>query len=543
MKRQQLALVGLALAVALALRLWGLTAGAFQLDEGYTVVLASASVQDIFRLIPTDPNPPLSSLVFKAWTRLFGTSEAAWESLSVVLGVLGIAYMAWMAGRLFGARAGVASAWLGAFSPLHVYYSQEVRGYALVMLLSLIAADALLRDLATPSRSQAAIFALAASLTGATHYYGLLVIAALLAGAGLAGVGQPRIWARIALLGGLFTLLSLPTLFCLYLQYTVFYGFYWIPKPAAVVVENAVYRLAGGNLILVVLCLLALAAAGWRAGRERRRRMPFLVLLTWLALPPVAAVAGSVLGKAFFHSRYVVVCLPPLILMTAFGLTQLTDRRWRTAAVVAVCLLCLPQLRKQHRNMVRTAVEQEAYERMEREFRPGDLIVHVTKESFVPALYYHRRKLPERFLEGAPTSNVMKYWLPHPTEQTVSGLAEARRIWVYRKPTEPPETAYRLFRDPRFRALGARLLRRDKLGSLLLLEIPPGAGPSGLRAPGPLQGPRTLGGDQPRPAARRFERSPSTRRSRDLAIASKVTPMRSAIIAAREVSATPGTNW
>ncbi|MEM9593002.1 MAG: glycosyltransferase family 39 protein [Acidobacteriota bacterium] len=477
LQRGGIASIAAALLVGLGLRLRDLTAGALQLDEGYTVVLASADVGTILRTIATDPNPVLSSLAYKLWTALFGTSELAWESFAVLVGIVGLGVLTAFAARVFGPPCAVAAAWIGAFSPLHVYFSQQVRGYALVMLWGTLAAWTLLRDLRSPSPRRAAGFVIAANLLVATHYYGLLVVAALLSGAFLAHPGGRL---RTVGLGGAFTVVAIPTLFCLYLQYTVYYGFYWIPKPAGVLVENAVFRLAGGNRLLVGIAALTLVAGAlWVARRPEhpraQHRRAFAVLFAWLAMPAVLAVAASVLGKAFFHSRYIVVCLPPVILLLAFGLSRLPRRSWRAAATALVCLLCLPRLLDQHRAMVGTAPEQAAYERVSTGFQEGDVVLHVTKESFVPALFHHGladgRRLPEYFLQGTPTSNVMVYWLPHPTELSPGALAGYRRVWVVRKLTEHPRHAERLFQDPRFRRLEPKLVERDEAGGVFLFEL------------------------------------------------------------------------
>ena len=69
-------------------------------------------------------------LVLRLWRDVFGPSEAAAVSLSLIMGVVGVG-LVWMVARLrFGATAAAVAGLLVALSRFHVHYSQEIRGYA-----------------------------------------------------------------------------------------------------------------------------------------------------------------------------------------------------------------------------------------------------------------------------------------------------------------------------------------------------------------------------------------------------------------------------
>lgn len=95
--------------------------------------------------IKGDTHPPLYYLTLKFWTSLFGYSEIAMRSLSVLFGVLTV-YVVYKIAQIFPtekkqvtknkAKLGIIAALLMATAPLHIYYSQEVRMYAMNTLLS-----------------------------------------------------------------------------------------------------------------------------------------------------------------------------------------------------------------------------------------------------------------------------------------------------------------------------------------------------------------------------------------------------------------------
>ncbi|MBE7560452.1 glycosyltransferase family 39 protein [bacterium] len=137
-----LALVAIVLLGA-GLRLPGLFSESLWSDEAISVRLARLPALELIRTTAEDVHPPLYYLLLKLWMQMFGESEAALRSLSWVLGVaaLPLAYRVFR--RLAPDEHGLAPATtaLLAFGDMHAYYSLEVRNYALVAFLGLLATD------------------------------------------------------------------------------------------------------------------------------------------------------------------------------------------------------------------------------------------------------------------------------------------------------------------------------------------------------------------------------------------------------------------
>jgi mannosyltransferase len=177
-KRTALIVAGLTVLGAV-LRFTRIGHQSFWYDESFTVLLVRHSPSQMLGLLPqTELTPPLYYLLAWPWARVFGYGEAGLRSLSALAGVATIPAVYGVAAKLISRRAGLLAAAIASCNPLLVWYSQEARSYAVLILfatLSLLAfAHARLPE---PTTRRFAAWALAASLTLATHYYGVLVVA------------------------------------------------------------------------------------------------------------------------------------------------------------------------------------------------------------------------------------------------------------------------------------------------------------------------------------------------------------------------------
>ncbi len=181
-------------AVGAALRFATLGTQSFWYDEAVTVGLLHRGLGAMLRALPhSESTPPLYYLLAWVWARIFGFGEVGLRSLSALLGVATIP-VAYLAGaRLVGRRAGLVVALLAATSPLLVWFSQEARSYALLVLLC-AGSLALLPAAMAGQRHGLLGWSLVCALALATHYFAAFVVApeALWLLAGWRGVGGAR---------------------------------------------------------------------------------------------------------------------------------------------------------------------------------------------------------------------------------------------------------------------------------------------------------------------------------------------------------------
>lgn len=103
-------------------------------DESFSAMLIEYNWGEIIERAARDVHPPLYYLVLKVWAGIFGTSEVALRSLSVVLGVGVLIASYVLLRRLFTRSAAMWSLPILALAPFMVRYGHEMRMYTLAGL-------------------------------------------------------------------------------------------------------------------------------------------------------------------------------------------------------------------------------------------------------------------------------------------------------------------------------------------------------------------------------------------------------------------------
>ncbi len=127
------------LIVGLILRLINLNQSLW-LDEAINVLATKnySFLSLITEYSKGDFHPPGWFIILWFWTKLFGYSEIAIRIPSVIFGVISI-YVTFLIGKkLISKEVGVIAALLLCLNPLHIYYSQEARMYAMATLAVLV---------------------------------------------------------------------------------------------------------------------------------------------------------------------------------------------------------------------------------------------------------------------------------------------------------------------------------------------------------------------------------------------------------------------
>ncbi len=128
-------------AIGLGLRLLRLEWQPLWWDEGYSVYFATESLGQMARLTAQDIHPPLYYALLHLWLNSFGSASPLFlRSFSVLIGLLSLPAIWWLARLFYPARqrAALLALLLLALSPIHIFYSQEVRMYGLEMLLGIV---------------------------------------------------------------------------------------------------------------------------------------------------------------------------------------------------------------------------------------------------------------------------------------------------------------------------------------------------------------------------------------------------------------------
>jgi MFS family permease len=316
--------------------------GQLWMDEAITTGVASHSLGAIPHVLRYDGNPPLYYMTLHVWMSLFGTSETASHSLSLLFGVLTVPIGGWAGWALFGRRAGIMAALLFAFNAWLTAYAQETRMYELMGLLGLVATAAYVLAFVYRRRRFLPVFGAALTLMLYTHSWGtfffagsaIALIPALLAAEDRRGLLRDAIITYVV--AGILYLPWVPTL----LFQVAHTAAPWDSAPRFGAPVQISRDLLGGDRITMILVLVALIGLGPLFTRRYRRTIEATTLWTLIALPV------AVLGLAWLSSqvtpawasRYFAPVLGALLLLVAWGCAR---AKWLGIVAIAMSLLYL----------------------------------------------------------------------------------------------------------------------------------------------------------------------------------------------------------
>jgi len=170
--------IALVTLVGLAARLFRLGVWDIGLDEAYSAYVAALPLGDLVRFIARDDfHPPLYYLFLHVWRTAAGSSEFWLRFPSVVFGSLAVPATYALGRELVDERTGVVAALLLALSPLHVFHAQDLRMYALLLLLGSTALLFFVRGVQRDRPGGWLVHALFLALSLYAHYGTFLLLA------------------------------------------------------------------------------------------------------------------------------------------------------------------------------------------------------------------------------------------------------------------------------------------------------------------------------------------------------------------------------
>jgi mannosyltransferase len=340
--------LGVVVAVAATLRLVALGHKSFWLDEIASVAIARLHGSSFWSWIAHEEgNMALYYLMLHGWVR-FGLGETTVRLLSVIPGIAAVPVMYVLGVRLLGRKAGLLAAAFLACNACAIAVSQEARAYSFLVLAVLASTYLFVRLIERPTYAGTCIYGLVAGLTWYLHYFGTLVpLSHALSVAALPADRRP--WKRLSVAAVTIMVAGAPVLWMIHTQSIEHLA--WVQPPSFLEVYHfGAYlaagngKLAGGVLLTLDVALIFLFLRSLPS-LWRERELGLNCWRTWLIAsgliaPFVIALLISLAHPVFYH-RFLVICLPAWVLMTASAARQLQSRIWRTTAIAGVCALSL----------------------------------------------------------------------------------------------------------------------------------------------------------------------------------------------------------
>jgi len=434
-------------AVGIGLRLYLLTQRNFWDDEAASVIFVQLPWRSFLKTISNyEANMSFYYVLLRGWLHL-GDSEAVIRGLSVLFGTAAIPAAYALGRRLFGERVGIVSAALSAVNMFQIRYSQEARGYSLVMLLSIVSTYYFLRAMEMPRQKRYWFAYVMASALGVyTHIFFYLVVAAQWLSLGLIRLRthlQTILWT----LAGFLLLTAPMNLFLL----TKNQGqVNWIPRPSFQLLFDFVNLFTGygGSALLVIVGALCLIAVFTRdrgsqgEGGSLNERWRVNLVVSWLVFPILSTVVISFL-RPIFYDRFMAICAPALPLLAAKGLVDLERVFPRLRVVFPATLILVLGLsvrgirRYEESPASRGDPWQLATGYVLAGERPGDAVFFYRASGSRPFTYYSRRAVEQQRVTASPivifpedVSNAQQFNVEPTEDEARVRLDDYQRIWL-----------------------------------------------------------------------------------------------------------------
>ena len=354
--------------LALILRLIGIDKpGGLWHDEIDTYNIASNT--SIFNLINASLPRPLYYIFLHYWMVFFGDADLTLRFLSVTFGVISVPVM-YFAGReiekyfnkekLSGVSSvGTAAALLISVNSFLIYYSQEVRQYSFLALISALSAWFTLKIINKPNKLNYFLFFIINAAFLATHFISVLIVIPeiIILCIYLFLNNKEKLFSFLKNLA----VFSIPCAIVSFLLIQIFINgtvktdwpvlsysgiHYFDPQVIFVLLQNyfspvitGIYNnpdhyllkvLSRLNLNVITYICIPIIISIWfiikAVWNDRKRLNPVYALL----FPPVCFLVIvftlSLLGTYVIISRYTLICVPFFMLVIAYGITSFKNR-------------------------------------------------------------------------------------------------------------------------------------------------------------------------------------------------------------------------
>lgn len=322
----------LAMGVSLLVGLFRLGTPSIWVDEAATARAVHARYVDLL----TDNYHWLYYSIVKPWGLVAGTSEWALRLPSVLGAVLACGLLVVLARRLTDGPTALISGLLLAINPFVIKWSQQARGYTMLLAISLLATLMLVRALERGSRGAWATYGVA--FAAATVWHPVAGLFLLPVHALRAFQKKERVLPHGLLALVLICLLAVPWAGQIAIRSTgEGVAMNWLRFPTAEVATRALLDVPGSvglGLLLAVAGIVLLSRAG--SGSLA------LWLGTWAFSPFALALVVS-LVRPIYLDRYLIVAAPAFALLAASALTSFAARA-RALLVIGLVVATLSGL-------------------------------------------------------------------------------------------------------------------------------------------------------------------------------------------------------
>jgi len=442
----------LILIAAVGLRLVAISTRPIWYDEAFAVLFAEKGMQAMLAGTLTqvggsaaDVHPLAYYGLLNAWMSLFSQSLTAIRMLSVLLGVCTILVIYIFSRELAGERMALASALLMALSPFQIHYAQEIRMYALLVLLLAMATLALWLGLRKGGWYWWGLFSISGALAQYTHNLAVFYILPL----ALTPIFHKN-WraVRNVVISCLVAVaLYMPWLLQLPSQFEKVRQSYWTTSPGFARLATTLISFTT-NLPLpaawlpvgLFIALFLVVLAAWQTIKAYRHKLPQAatgIWLSYLVFAPIFLLFVFSQWQPVYIERGLIASGAMFLVWLAWVMTE--TKKPHLVQGLFVLLLIIGFALGYYQHIYYDGFPYGRYAEMARYLRssitPQDVVLHSNKLTMFPAHYYDRT-LPQEYIQDIPGSGSDTLALPtqkalglFARSDSEDGVRGAKNVW------------------------------------------------------------------------------------------------------------------
>lgn len=484
MKNNALTLI---IVIAILLRLIVGIYHQFWFDEAFSFFIAKQSLPNLIQAIASDTTPPLFFLILHAFQSI-GKSEFILRLPSLIFGTLSFPLIFLIGKKFHSKKLGLIAAAILAFSPLHIYYSQETRMYSQAIFLNLISFHFFMILFKSDFKKGKIGFALSLLLGLYTHYYFLIS------------------WLTFNFLSFIYFKLNRQTLIswikfqlailAIYLPWILTFISLQHPKPwkypllqaiPATFIAFAMDGLGPKNLkillidspflyikvisltlatvmFMLFLSSILIAINKPKTSQKTKRATALSVLLV---IVPILIASTISIFTPIYSLRSLVIFSPFYFLAISLAIINIKNQRIAVSSILTIVLLSLLLVSTRITSpYIWENPTKKASLHLLANYQPGDIIAHTSLYTYYPFRYYHDDKLAEYLIIESGLSDKTTAILNQRSRPIEELIQPDKRIWIidmsFLAPSLKPET------DKFLKSLKLKEISSERLNNIII---------------------------------------------------------------------------
>ncbi len=338
------------LVIAVILRFKGLIVQSYWLDELFSAnaSMPSRSFWSMYDITVRDVHPPLYQSLLWVWYHIFGFNEFAGRSLSAVIGSFGVLAIFLLGKEFFNKEVGLYAAIIASLNHFLIFYSQEVRSYSLLFLLSMVSYIYLFKVLNNYSKKNFVLYLIFTVALMFTHYFGFFLVATQVFVFIYYFIKDKKERKHLVILASITSFVFIVSLLPLMEHILLNEGrkSFWINIPTewfALDYMKSYIRSQYLEAIFFLMMVFSLIYL-FKKNENKIYRAATITLLIWIFIGYILPYIRSITAIPLLTSRNTIMVIPPLILLISYGVYLMKDTTLKIASISVIIFFSFYQL-------------------------------------------------------------------------------------------------------------------------------------------------------------------------------------------------------